>query len=111
MPAIIAALVSALGWMLRSQIGLLLVTGLAWLGMNFASVKLIVEPIYDQLTNYATPTSGGSGELGQMAAVMFQYLGLLNFDKALTMIISAVAMKKAITAGRLYLFKRGVGAV
>lgn len=105
MPAIIAAIVSAFAWMFKSHIGLFIASALVWIGINFASVKLVIEPVYDQLTAFATSGQGGGGDLG---AAMWQYLGVLNFDKALTMIISAVATKKALTAGRLFLFRRGM---
>jgi hypothetical protein len=103
MQFIIGALVSAFFWMIKSRIGLFMSTALVWLGINFASVKLVVEPIYNQLTAYATP----GGSTNEIATAMWQYMGLMNFDKALTMIISAVAAKKALTSGRLFLFKRG----
>ncbi|WP_017115337.1 DUF2523 family protein, partial [Xanthomonas vasicola] len=38
------------------------------------------------------------------------WFGVLQFDKALTMVISAIAAKHAIMQGRLFLFKRGFGA-
>ena len=39
---------------------------------------------------------------GQFAAFALNFLGIMNFDKALTMIISAVAAKHAVGAGRCF---------
>ena len=38
------------------------------------------------------------------------WMGVLNFDKAITMVISAIVTKHVLTQGRLFLFKRGFGA-
>lgn len=107
MPALVAAIMSGLAWLFKSQIGLFIMTALAWLGINFGTVKLVVEPAIELLQGYARSMGGGSGDLGATAV---QWLGVLQFDKALTMIISAVAIKHGVMAGRLYLFKRGFGA-
>ncbi|WP_247644823.1 DUF2523 family protein [Xylella fastidiosa] len=37
-------------------------------------------------------------------------LAILNFDRAVSMIISAYVARFAVLNGRLYLFKRGFGA-
>lgn len=106
MPALVGALIAALSWLFRSRIGLWVMTALAWLGINFGTIKMVIDPAIDLLKGYAQGLGGG----GQLGATAMQWMGVLNFDRALTMIISAVAAKHAIMQGRLFLFKRGFGA-
>lgn len=98
--------VQAVMWLAKSRLGLVIATAFAWLGINFATVKIILEPAIDFLTDSASAGYGG----GEFGAVATQWMGLLQFDRALTMIISAVVAKHAIMSGRLFLFKRGFGA-
>lgn len=107
MPQLIGALIAGLAWLFKSRIGLWVMTAMAWLGINFGTIKMVVEPAIDLLKGYAQGMGGGSGELG---ATAMQWFGVLQFDRALTMVISAVAAKHAIMQGRLFLFKRGFGA-
>ncbi|CAD7716636.1 hypothetical protein LMG31884_22630 [Xanthomonas hydrangeae] len=107
MPFLIAQLVTALAWLFKSRIGLWIMTAFVWLGINFGTIKMVVEPAIDLLTGYAQSMGSGNGELGATALAWF---GVMQFDKALTMVISAVAAKHAIMQGRLFLFKRGFGA-
>lgn len=106
MPALIGALISALSWLFRSRIGLWIMTALAWLGITFGTIKIMIDPAIDLLKGYAQ----GLGGAGQLGAVAMQWMGVLNFDRALTMIISAIIAKHALLQGRLFLFKRGFGA-
>ncbi|WP_434989693.1 DUF2523 domain-containing protein [Xanthomonas melonis] len=107
MPWLIAQLVAGLAWLFKSRIGLWIMTALVWLGINFGTIKMVVEPAIDLLKGYAEGMGNGNGQLGADAMAWF---GVLQFDKALTMVISAVAAKHAIMQGRLFLFKRGFGA-
>src|SRR5690606_19319198 len=103
---IIAGIVSGVGYLLRTQIGFVLVAGMAWLGVNFAMIKLFVEPSLDMLYGYFSSGAGG----GTFGAVAMQWLGVMQLDKAATMIGSAVLLKQAVLKGRLFLFKKGFGA-
>ena len=104
--AIWPRIVASVMWLAKSRLGLIISTAFVWLGINLATVKIVLEPAIDLLRGYANSGLGG----GQMGAVAVNWLGLLQFDRALTMIISAIAAKHAIMAGRLFLFKRGFGA-
>lgn len=106
MPAIIAALLQGLRWLFMSRLGLFIVTALAWLGINLSTVNLVLEPTMDLLTGYAQGQGGG----GEYFSVAQQWAGVLHFDDALTMVISAYVTKQLVMKGRLFLFKRGVGA-
>jgi hypothetical protein len=104
---LISGLIAGLLWLFKSRIGLFIVSAMAWLGINWGTMKLAIEPAIDLLTGYAQSAGNASGQFGSVAV---QWMGLLNFDKALTMVISAVAAKHAVMQGRLWLFKRGFGA-
>lgn len=104
---IVTAILTGLMWLFKSRIGLFIATAMAWLGINWGTMKLAVEPAIDLLTGYAQQAGSGGGELGAIAT---QWMGVMNFDRALTMVISAIAAKYAIMQGRLWLFKRGFGA-
>ncbi|MFI8716349.1 DUF2523 family protein [Stenotrophomonas sp. NPDC077464] len=106
MPQLIGLLLTGLGWLFRSRIGLFVMTALAWLGINFGTIKMVIEPAIDLLRQHAQGLGGG----GEMGAAAMAWAGVLQFDRGLTMIISAIAAKHAIMQGRLFLFKRGFGA-
>lgn len=99
-------IVSGLAWLFKSRIGLFIVTAFTWLGINLGTIKLVLDPAIAQLRAYAQAGYGG----GDLGATAMAWLGVLNFDKALTMVISAIVAKHAIMQGRLYLFKKGFGA-
>lgn len=101
----IAGVVTGIGTLFKSRLGLFITSAMLWLGINFATIKLAVEPAIDMLYSYAQSSGGG-----QYGAIAMQWMGVLNLDKAITMIGSAVMMKHAVMQGRLYLFKRGFGA-
>ncbi|MGN7725125.1 DUF2523 family protein [Luteimonas sp. 22616] len=107
MPAILAALFTGLRWLILSKLGLFLATALLWLGINFGTMKLVLQPTLDLLTNFASGGGTGGGEYWIIAR---QWAGVLNFDKALTMVISAYVTQRTLMAGRLFMFKRGIGA-
>lgn len=103
---VIAGLITGLGTLFKSRLGLFIVTAMAWLGINFATIKIAVEPALDLLYGYV---SNGSGA-GQYAGVAMQWVGVMQLDKAATMIGSAIMAKKIAVAGRLFLFRKGFGA-
>lgn len=107
MPVVWGALVAAFSWLIRSRIGLWVMTAMTWLGINWGTIKLVIEPAIDVLKDSAQAYGSGSGEMGATAVA---WAGVMNLDKALTMVISAVATKHAILNGRLFLFKKGFGA-
>lgn len=111
MPIIIgealALLFTGLRLLFLSRIGLWIASALLWLGINFTSVKMVIEPTANLLKGY---TSGMSGAGGMYGAIAMQYAGMMNLDRAVTMIVSAYITKQAITSGRLFLFRKGVGA-
>ena len=104
--AIVAGVVSGITYMFKTKLGLFIMGAMVWMGVNFGTIKLVVEPAIDLLRGYA---SGGMPG-GQFAGYATGWLGVLNFDRAITMLISAVIAKHAVMQGRLFLFKKGFGA-
>lgn len=99
---IISGVVSGVMWLFKNRIGQMLTAVLAWAGVSLAAYKFGVEPFIDHLTGLAQGGAGG----GQFAAAALAWMGILQFDKAITMIISAVAAKHAVNAGRMFFKKR-----
>lgn len=99
-------IIRGVGWLFKSRLGLFISSAMVWLGINFATIKLAIEPAIDQLEQFAQSGAPG-GEMGQAA---MQWAGMMNLDRALTMIVSAIVAKHAIMQGRLFLFKKGYGA-
>jgi hypothetical protein len=100
-------LIVGLGYLLKTRIGLFIATAFVWLGINWGTLNLVMGPTIEMLEGFATNVGTGSGDFYVAAS---GYLGILNMDKAITMIISAVVTKHTLLQGRLFLFKRGVGA-
>jgi hypothetical protein len=101
-----AALIEAIGWLFKSRIGLWIATAAVWLGVNFATVHIVIQPAIDLIRGNVTGGFGG----GLYGVWIGQWVGVLGFDRCMSMVVSAVITKKALSAGRLALFKRGVGA-
>ena len=106
--AIGAAVVSGMTYMFKTKLGLFVLSAMVWLGINWGTIKLVIDPAVELLLGYADGSLGGGGN--QYASVAVQWMGVLNFDRAITMVVSAVVTKHAVMQGRLFLFKRGVGA-
>ena len=110
MPAIlgwiVSGVISGILWLFKNRIGQMCMAVLAWAGVSLATYSLGVQPFIDHLEDLAQGGMGG----GEYAAVALQWMGLLNFDEALTMVISAVAAKHALSAGRVFFRKSVAGA-
>ena len=104
MPLLLGGLiVQAILWLFKSRIGWMITQIFLWLGLTYATTKLVLTPTIDAIKGYAQ-FSGGSGE---MAAAAVAWLGVLKFDVALTMLFGAISLKAATNAGRAFLTRRG----
>lgn len=104
--AIVAGVITGITYMFKTKLGLFVMGAMVWLGVNWGSYKLIIEPGIDLLLDYAQGGMGG----GEYAATAIAWMGVLKFDVSITMVISAIVAKHAAMQGRLFLFKRGFGA-
>jgi hypothetical protein len=100
MPAIIAALVSALRIMFMAKMGLMAVKLLAFLGLQFVTHKYAIGPLLSQLTAYATAAGSAGGDFG---ANLVAWMGVLNFDRAISMVISAYSTRATIMQAKTFL--------
>ena len=103
MQAIIAVLLTGFGYLFKTRLGLFIMSAMVWMGINFATHNLILEPTLDLLRSYA----GGMHQTTGLAGAAAAWIGVLQFDKALTMIISAFATQSLLMKGRMYLWKTG----
>ena len=90
------AIIGAIGWLLKNKLGQWIASSLIWLGISYGTQKLVIGPALDQIRGYMT---GFSGDL-------LQWLGLLQFDRAVTMILGAMATKAGLAAAKVFLAKR-----
>lgn len=91
--ALLAGLVAAFGRLFASKIGLWVASALAVLGLQFFATETLVEPILSHVQNMA-------GSIGGQAS---QWMGVVNIDKYITIVLSAYtvgAAKRAILARR-----------
>lgn len=107
---LIRAGVPALIWLFKSKLGYFVAAAFLWLGMNWATLNIVLGPTLDLVRGYAESGGGFGGQGGDLAAKAAQWGGVLNLDKALTMVLSAYVTRNGLLNARLYLFKRGVGA-
>jgi len=94
MPAIIAALLAALSRLVSSRAGAWFLSALGFAGLSMASHSFVVTPLLDQIISYA----GATGDA-------IQWLSFFNFDKAITILASAVTVKYSMQAGKAF-FKK-----
>lgn len=97
--AIIAAIMHALRVMLMAKIGAFVVKLLAFFGIAIVTNKLAIEPLLDQLEGFISQV----GQTGQFAAVAIQWAGLMRFDDALSMVLSAFSTAMMIKQARVML--------
>ena len=97
------ALRSAVGWVVTglgrlfgSRIGQWVAAALAYFGLAFATQTVVMGPVIDQLEGYMQGVSGDAVE----------WLGYLNFDKACSMILSALAIRFGIQTAKTFLARR-----
>lgn len=97
-------MVAALGRGIKSKGGQWFAAVMASLGLAVATQTIVVAPALDSLMDYMqSVTSSGSGQF-MLAAV--QLVAYVEFDKAVTMVMSAYAARASIRAARAYLTKK-----
>lgn len=97
----IGPLITGLATLLRSKWGTWIVIALTYLGVGFATQKLLLGPTLTQLENYAQLSGGG-----EFATTAIQTMGTLNFDICLTMVMGAAITKQLIGSARLFFVKK-----
>lgn len=96
-------LVAALGRGLKTKGGQWVAAVLASLGLGIATQTAVTGPAMDELLAYMQTLTSGSGEY---LAVAVQMLAFCNFDKAVTMVVSAYGARAGLRAARAYLTRK-----
>ena len=81
-------LVPLLGWIARTLVVSLVVRAFVGIGVAFVGYHFIVGPILDAVKN----------QMGGWPADLAQWVGILNFDKAITIICSAYVIRFAVSS-------------
>lgn len=100
-PALVAAMMTVLRVLLVAKIGTFIVSALLFFGMSFSINKWGVQPALDALEGYVSQLGTGGGAIGSAIA----WAGVLNFDKAISILISAYTVKWTITSAKVWLSK------
>jgi hypothetical protein len=96
-------LTAAFSRMIQTKAGHWIVALLLALGLGFATHAAVVTPALDTIREMLVTNNGGGGTLG---AAALQWMGFLNFDKAITMILSAYGARATLRGAKAFLAKR-----
>src|SRR5690606_18021523 len=100
-PAIVAALMTVLRVLLIAKIGSIVVSALLFIGLSLAINNYAIEPLLTQLENYVNQLGAGGGAMAQA----MQWAGVLNFDKACSVLLSAYTTAWTIKSAKVFLTK------
>lgn len=98
---LVTAAINALRLLFGTRLGVWVAAALAWLGISFASYKVVLDPALDQVRSIAQ-----TGGAGPYAADAIGWMGVLKFDQAITMLLGAYAAKHSVQAAKLFLARR-----
>ncbi|MDR7135725.1 hypothetical protein J2X06_002943 [Lysobacter niastensis] len=101
--ALVALLVNVMRIMLMAKIGAFIVKALAFFGFTWATNKFAVAPAMDFIRDHMATLNGIGGEYGTL---MVQWLGVLRFDQAVSMMLSAYAAAWTIKGAKVFLAKQ-----
>jgi hypothetical protein len=93
-------IINMLRMMLFVHAGKIVVGILGFIGLNFVADHYVIDPMLDQIR--AMMATGPTGTWG---ALMIQYMGILRFDQAVSMMLSAWVMVQTIKNGKILLSK------
>ena len=105
MPILIGIIVQAGMWIFRSRIGFILAAGLAWLGINLVTFKVVLGPAIELLNN--TMASAAAAGSSTLPGVMWQWFQVLQFPGALQMVVTAYVTRQGMKAGLIAIAKAG----
>lgn len=93
--ALVVAAISLLVKVFSSRIGIFIASALAWLGLSFTTYKVGVEGLRTLIGN----------ELGN-AGFLMDWMGFFAVDKAITIVLSAIAVKYAAGSAKAFLTRK-----
>lgn len=86
--ALAELLLPLLGWIARTLVVSLVVRALVGLGVAFVGYHFVVGPILDSVKS----------QMGGWPADLAQWVGILQFDKAITIVCSAYVIRFAVSS-------------
>lgn len=100
-PLVLAPIVAMiLAWISRIMMikaGVWVVGALAYLGLYFGTQSFVIDPLIDQVRVIAE---------GGITGTLAEWVAFLNFDRAITMLLSAYVTAGGINAAKVALFRR-----
>ncbi|NLC36806.1 MAG: hypothetical protein GX772_10260 [Alcaligenaceae bacterium] len=90
-------LIVAIGHMMKSRLGIFILGAFLWAGLNITTLYLILDPTITILRDLAQ--QAGTGGTTNLAMAAGQYMGLMKFDLAITMVISAIVSRNLVYSG------------
>lgn len=100
MPVLVALLANAFRIMLFSQAGRIIVGILSFFGLQWATHKFAIGPAVAWFQSQM-----GSGPVGEFGATALAWMGVLRFDQAISMLLSAWGVRVAIDGAKGFLSK------
>ena len=94
---LIAGLVAALAAMLKTQAGVIVVSVLVFLGLEIATYELAMRPALDMVKQQAESAGAAAG--------IAEWLGFLNVDRYVTIVLSAYL----VAQGKRVFLRRAAG--
>lgn len=98
-----ANLMAAIGRTVKTKGGQWVAAVLAALGLGLATQGIVTGPAMDSLLEYMQGLTSGTGEYLTVAVQMLAYC---NFDKAVTIVVSAYGARAGLRAARAYLTRK-----
>lgn len=99
-PAIVAALMTVMRVLLIAKAGSIVLAVLLFFGFDWAVNKFAIDPALDALSGWM-----GQVGTGHWGAIAMQWAGVLNIDKAVSVLISAFTTKASINSAKVFLTK------
>lgn len=100
-PLVVAPILAALmAWFSRIMMvkaGIWVVATLTYLGIYFGTQEMFIEPLINQVRTIAENNITGT---------LAEWVAFLNFDRAISMILSAYLTAGSIAATKMALFRR-----
>lgn len=100
---IVAWIIQAGTWLVGSQVGRIILLGLAWFGVNYVTLTVVLDPAVEALQ--AVMDGASASGSGSMAGLMWEWMLVFKFPGALNMVVSAYVTKLGVN-GATGVFKK-----
>lgn len=97
MPVFVVWIIEACTWLITTQLGRILLLGMAWFGVNYVTLRVVLDPVISVLNGSLDGASSGAS--GSILSFMWAWMLVLKFPGALNMVVSAYVTKVAVKGG------------